>query len=1053
VEWYEHPEDKVAPGYRGRLDGIVVAVAQGENDHRWLPPLPAGAGGWPPLDTDEARLLVALAARHGSPILRSPAQACPDPAGLSRPQRFAELVARLQVAEEAGRARGPAPVAALARQLARAGADRLGEVEDLLAQAQQALQSAGLSADPDTWAEGQWTTRALLDGIAAQWQPSWDSIRMASKRARQTLQDITDGSFPDVEVPQLSESQEKELLAAGRELEQYLASHPMPGRRWPRPAVVKRARLLLEECRVEGVKPAGPQHVATVVRHLGIRAHARTLRERWQGVGSPPQAPAGEQTVSELLDRAAVLEAVDAAVHAIRQVHQALLALGAPMPVTTLDQWRSVRDAAVQARRLLQWQAAEDEFRQVLDELPQSTIGSAPEVQRLWDSAAARDVDGYQAALDALEQAYQREADRREAGKLFQRLSQGHRDLADVFAADPADATWPQRFASLPQAWAWRQAQTFLDTHLQPGREERLASDLARVEARLESVVKELVCDQAAERCLARMTTRHKQALATYAQATANAGQATTAYGRRHLNHARSAMKEAQGAVPAWIMPLRQVAETIAPEPDSFDVVIVDEASQVGLDGLLLLWLAPRIIVVGDDRQCAPFYNGSKHERITQIFDERLTELIPWQREGFDPKSNLYELLSSRFSDVVRLAEHFRCMPEIIKWSSTQFYPDNELVPLRQHGADRLPPLRTVHVSQGHCQGRRDRLTNRPEAEALVEQLHQLIQDPVYAKRSIGVIVLRHGAQTRLIQDLIDVRIDNAFSERHNIKVGTPEQFQGDQRDVILLSLVIDGENTRAVTGRGDQRRFNVAASRARDQMWLFHSVTADQLSSKDLRHSLLTYMINPPVPYPHSPALDSVSADRPQAPFQSLFEQRVFLAIKQRGYHVVPQWEISGKFIDLVVVGNHGRLAVECDGSPYHSTLQQVHHDAERERELRRAGWKFWRVRSSAFALSPEQALAPLWEKLKGMGIQPLAEAAPHPSPQAAAPWMPVALSDNDSEETEEDDFSDDDVDDSADGPADAFREAADRTGAPGIDQQSSSPDDHWPDDEDQDI
>jgi superfamily I DNA and/or RNA helicase len=108
----------------------------------------------------------------------------------------------------------------------------------------------------------------------------------------------------------------------------------------------------------------------------------------------------------------------------------------------------------------------------------------------------------------------------------------------------------------------------------------------------------------------------------------------------------------------------------------------------------------------------------------------------------------------------------------------------------------------------------------------------------VVAKRSMGVIVLRYGAQGGLIEDLIDVRLDTAVREHHNIKVGTPEHFQGDQRDVILLSMVVDGDNARAATGRGDQRRFNVAASRARDQMWLFHSVTPDQLSSKDLRRS-----------------------------------------------------------------------------------------------------------------------------------------------------------------------------------------------------------------------
>ena len=1014
TEWYEHAEERVAPGYQGRLDGIVEAVERGADACAWLPTLSAGAQAWPPLDADEARHLVRLGALHGRQIFHSPAQSCPDPAGVPAPQDVARALARLDDTESSLTHQA----LPLAEHLAAAGADRLETIEALAATAQQSLQRVGLSADPGTWQEDQWTTRALGDGISRQWQPSWDSIRNASHRARQTQDDVAASSFPDVDIPELSDSQEKEYLAAGRELEQHVLHSGMPGRRWPKPAVVKNASFLLQKCHVEGRKPTQPQQIVALVRHLEMRAHARTLRERWQGVGAPPMETADAQrTVAELLDRAYVLEAVDACVQAIHQVHQTLLALGADMPVTTPDQWRTVREAVGQARGLLQLQAAADDLQQILASLPQPAPGSAPEVQQLVETAAARDADGYRDAVAALERAYRREADRREAGKLFQRLSQAHHALAVAFSADPADPVWEARFEALPQAWAWRLAGAFLKTQMQPGREEELAGVLARTEARLKDVVEELACDRAAEHCLDRMTNRHKRALAAYAQAMANAGQASTSYGKRHLSHARSAMKEAQSAVPAWIMPLRQVAETIAPEPDSFDVVIVDEASQVGLDGLFLLWLAPRIIVVGDDRQCAPQYNASKHDRITQIFDERMAELIPWQREGFDPKSNLYELLTARFPDVVRLTEHFRCMPEIIKWSSDQFYKDNRLVLLRQHGADRLPPLKTVHVPEGHCQGRDERLINRPEAEAVVEQLRLLTQDPAYEKRSLGVIVLRYGLQERLVQDLVYERIDPAARERHNIMVGGPEQFQGDQRDVILLSMVVDGDHARAVTKRSDQRRFNVAASRARDQMWLFHTVTADQLSSKDLRHSLLTYMRNPPPPYPPSPALDSVSSTEQHQPFESLFEQRVFRQIKQRGYHVVPQWEISSKRIDLVVIGDHARLAVECDGSPHHSTTQQIHDDAERERELRRAGWTFWRLRSSAFALDPEEALTPLWDTLTAMGIHPLTPVAAGSDGDETAPaWTPVGLSDDELEDDQDDDpYDPDGMDDDA--------------------------------------
>ncbi|WP_331751937.1 AAA domain-containing protein (plasmid) [Streptomyces sp. NBC_00723] len=1002
VEWYEHPE--IAPGYRGRLDEIVQAVERGTAEYQWLPSLPAQPEPLPPLTTDEAQRLWLLVTTHGPGILDAQIHHCPDPATLPNPTDVATRIRELEAAEEA---LGPEPFTPLSQTLADHGDAELTVLETLLDQAQQALQSVGLSADPASWHDEIWSTRAIQDGIARRWQQMWDSVRNASRRAQQTQQEIAAAAFLEVEIPQLSESEEKELLISGRKVEQYVLQGGQLNKRWPRPAVLKQARVLLEQCRVEGTAPDGRERIAAVVRHLEMRAHARTLRGRWAGVGSTVGQDTAELLVSELLDRAAVLQAVDTCVEVIRQVHATLLASGIPASVTTPDQWQDIRHATARARQLLQVRTAGRQLDELLASLPQPQSHSVEELQHAADAAVARDAQAYALAVEALAAAYQREADRRETGKLFQRLSEAHPELAQAFAADPHTAHWRARFTALPQAWAWRQAQDFLDTYLLPGREEQVEGELAQVEARLDDLVEQLVCDRAAFHCISRMTTKHKQALAAYASAIANAGQGTTEYGKRHQRHARSAMQTAQGAVPAWIMPLRQVAETISPEPDSFDVVIVDEASQVGLNGLLLLWLAPRIIVVGDDRQCAPSYTGSKHDRITQIFDERMAALEPWQREGFDPKSNLYELLSSRFTEVIRLTEHFRCMPEIIKWSSMQFYPDNQLVLLRQHGSDRLSPLKVVHVSEGHCEGRRDKLINRPEAEAVVDQLHRLTRDPAYADRSMGVIILRQGAQTRLVQDLVDQRIDMPARERHNIRIGTPEEFQGDQRDVILLSMVVDGANVIAATGRHHERRFNVAASRARDQMWLFHSMTADQLSSKDLRHSLLTYMQSPPPPYTYAHQPTNVSADQRCKPFDSLFEQRVFLHIKGRGYDVVPQWEVNGKKIDLVVTGDHGRLAVECDGSPYHSTKQQIHDDAERERELRRAGWTFWRIRSSAFALSPEEALAPLWKRLTDLGIHPrTTPAAFSDDTEPHAAWTPAGLAEGEPDDEDLDPY-----------------------------------------------
>ncbi|MFC8176012.1 AAA domain-containing protein [Streptomyces sp. NPDC057325] len=989
AEWYDHLD--VPPGYQGRLAEIVESVAAGAPQYDWMPALPASAPREPSLGQDEAQRLLGLVSRHGAGVLAEHAARCPDPAGFVAPVLFEEAVHALDIAM---RSCVEAQSDPLALELADQGQGLIAKLVELLDAAEHALQSEGLPGEPAAWEPEAWTTQALRDGMAGQRQQLWDGVRRSAVRAEAVQSVLRHVPFSELEVPDVPLAEESRLIAAGRDLEQFLRDGGKLRRLAPK-AVQKEAQVLLRDCRVDGRPPTTPDEISALVAHLAARQCVRQLNERWQSVGVSAAKGSTEVALSELLDRAPTLRAVDGFTHSVRTLHDVLLKARIKATVRTAQQWDDIRTSAIRAEHLLRAREAEERLRSIAEQMPRPDTHGVAELTEVHRAVTARDPQAYTSAIDSLTEAFHREADRREARKLLDRLSEGHPELARRFAESSTEVIWKTRLVDLDGAWAWRQARTFQDTKLAPGREAKLEGELEAVEAQLRDTVTQLAADRALYHCLDRMTTGQKQALSAYASATANAGRGMTALGKRHLKAARSAMRDARAAVPAWVMPIKQVAEMLDPEPDAFDVVIVDEASQVGLDGLMLLWLAPRIIVVGDDKQCVPFYTGGKHERFNELLDSLLPHLTDWQRDGLGPKSNLYDLLSARFSETIRLTEHFRCMPEIIKWSSAQFYPDNELVPLRQYGADRLRPLEVVHVHEGHCEGRRETLVNRPEAEHIVAKLAELAQDEAYAKRTFGVIVLRSGHQTRLLEDLIDTRIDPPIRERHNIRVGTAEQFQGDERDVILLSLVVDANNVRALTGQGDGRRFNVAASRARDQMWLFTSVTPDQLRSRDLRHSLLTYMQAPPELQGASPALSAVSPDERCKPFDSLFEQQVFRRIKERGYHVVPQWEVSGKRIDLVVVGETGRLAVECDGSPYHSTLDQIHDDDERARELRRAGWQFWRIRSSEFALSPEDSLAPLWKRLDALGIRPGVTEELQGNSQST--WTPVDMDDID--------------------------------------------------------
>jgi len=184
------------------------------------------------------------------------------------------------------------------------------------------------------------------------------------------------------------------------------------------------------------------------------------------------------------------------------------------------------------------------------------------------------------------------------------------------------------------------------------------------------------------------------------------------------------------------------------------------------------------------------------------------------------------------------------------------------------------------------------------------------------------------------------------------------------------------------------QRRFNVAASRAQDQLWLFHSVTLNDLRPECLRSRLLAYCLNPKVDQPEEIGQTTITELRRMGinksfrerkpreadaslPFDSWFEVDVFIKILDRGYRVLPQYEVAGYRIDLVVEGLKGQLAVECDGDAWHGP-DKYESDMARQRDLQRCGWMFCRVGGTDFTRDPDAALTELWETLERLKITP---------------------------------------------------------------------------------
>jgi AAA domain-containing protein len=196
----------------------------------------------------------------------------------------------------------------------------------------------------------------------------------------------------------------------------------------------------------------------------------------------------------------------------------------------------------------------------------------------------------------------------------------------------------------------------------------------------------------------------------------------------------------------------------------------------------------------------------------------------------------------------IRLREHFRCMPEIIQFSNDLCYQSPPLIPLKQYGGARLTPtVGTHYISDGYVKGTASSMVNETEASVLADELVRCCKDPAYDGKSFGVISLLGSYHSRRIERLLVERLGPEEMERRQIVCGDAYAFQGDERDVIFLSMVsapTEGRRIGVLSKDSDQQRFNVAASRAREQMILFHSVGLSDLSPSCLRYRLLEYCL-----------------------------------------------------------------------------------------------------------------------------------------------------------------------------------------------------------------
>jgi len=514
-------------------------------------------------------------------------------------------------------------------------------------------------------------------------------------------------------------------------------------------------------------------------------------------------------------------------------------------------------------------------------------------------------------------------------------------------------------------AWTWRQLNDELDRRSSvsletlQGKSEKLREQLRRTTVEL--IDKRSWASQAR-----RTSSRQRQALVGWLDTIRRIGKG---HGIRvSLLRAEAARKmgECRGAVPVWVMPLSRVVENFDPRNTRFDVVIIDEASQSDVLALVALYLGKTVLVVGDHEQVSPSAVGQDLGVIQNLIYQYLRG-IP-NSDLYDGQISIYDLARQSFGGTTCLVEHFRCVPEIIQFSNMISY-DGRIKPLRDASRVHLRPHTIAHRVSGSS---RDGKINRQEALTVASLVAAAIEQPEYKKNdagqplSFGVVSLVGDEQAIEIDNLIRAHVSPDRYELHRVLCGNAAQFQGDERDVVFISLV-DTAQHGALSLRDQElfkQRFNVAASRARDQMWIVHSLSPNNdLKPDDLRRQLIEHT--------EDPALLMRALEEKEKRAQSGFEREVMKRLAGAGYRVTPHWRIGTFRIDLVVEGGGKRLAIECDGDRYYP-LEKLSEDMDRQSILERMGWIFTRVRSSDFLRNPARAMKSIFEKLQMMEISP---------------------------------------------------------------------------------
>lgn len=421
---------------------------------------------------------------------------------------------------------------------------------------------------------------------------------------------------------------------------------------------------------------------------------------------------------------------------------------------------------------------------------------------------------------------------------------------------------------------------------------------------------------------------------------------------KKHAN----AIKTITRFFSCWAITSLSVDGRVPLLPAMFDYVVVDEASQCDIASMIpLLYRASQVIVIGDPKQLNHISLVSKQQDAALISKYQIPAAWAYS------VNSLYDLAEGKVDseNKVSLKDHFRSCEEIIGFSNRFFYDgslrtatkyENLIIP-----AGEKPGIRWLDVKGEIVRPKDGSAYNDAEEEAIISELERLI-DSGYSG-TIGVIT-PFREQAKRIKDVLEKEnpeLHRILRNKHCFDANTVHAFQGDERDLVLFSLVVTKKTPASTIGflASTGNLFNVAITRARSTLIVigdnsycsicdveylrkfaeYYAGKSDKNNSRSFESEYDLSREYPAVSNPHN---------------VSEWEKILYTALFDAGIKTMPQYPVDKYDLDLALIQGGRKLDIEVDGESYHRSWngELCYRDQLRNQRLYELGWdvkRFW--------------------------------------------------------------------------------------------------------------